>query len=83
MGRIKSKMVKNTAKQLLLQEHDFTKDFGHNKKIINDIMPSKPIRNKIAGYIARLMKQKQEKPKKQEMVSPISSTVDQSFSQDY
>ncbi len=79
MGRIKSKMIKNTARQLLSKEHDFKADFECNKKIITGLMPSKPIRNKVAGYMARLIKQKQQKPVKQ----ATSLAVDQSFSQEY
>lgn len=58
MGRIKSTMVKKAAKQLIDSEHSFTNSFEHNKKIIGNLMPSKPIKNKIAGYIARLIKMK-------------------------
>ena len=55
MGRIKSLMVKRTAKQLLT-EGVFTEDFNKNKPILKQTMPSKPIRNKVAGYLARLTK---------------------------
>lgn len=58
MGRIKSLMVKRAAKQLLGNENIFTENFHNNKKILSSSMPSKPIRNKIAGYIARLIKMK-------------------------
>jgi ribosomal protein S17E len=61
MGRIKSLMVKRAAKQLLEGEHIFDESFEHNKKILGNTMPSKPIRNKIAGYIARLNKMKRVK----------------------
>lgn len=57
MGRIKSTMVKRAARQLL-QEDTFTTEFDKNKKILKDTMPSKPVRNKIAGYITRLKKVK-------------------------
>jgi len=56
MGRIKSTMVKKAARQLLEKENRFTKSFEDNKKILGRTMPSKPIRNKIAGYISRLKK---------------------------
>jgi ribosomal protein S17E len=54
-------MVKKAAKQLLStsSEQQFTTLFAHNKRILGSTMPSKPIRNKIAGYIARLKKAKQ------------------------
>lgn len=59
MGRIKSIMVKRAARQLLEKEHSFTDKFDHNKKLLGSTMPSKPIRNKIAGYIARLLRTQQ------------------------
>ena len=66
-------MIKKAAKQLLEKEHNFTEDFDHNKRVLSNNMPSKPIRNKIAGYISRLIKmQKQvkvpKKPKVEEFV---------------
>tara|TARA_Y100000310_G_scaffold340478_1_gene436396 strand:- start:664 stop:849 length:186 start_codon:yes stop_codon:yes gene_type:complete len=56
MGRIKSKLVKRTAHSLLKQENTFNEHFEENKKIIKGLHPSKKIRNKIAGYIARIKK---------------------------
>ena len=60
MGRIKSTMVKRAAEQLLDKDHPFTEGFEHNKRALDNTMPSKPIRNKIAGYIARLLRAKKE-----------------------
>ncbi len=54
MGRIKSLLIKRASKQLMEQGHNFTEDFENNKKILGNTMPSKSLRNKIAGYIARL-----------------------------
>lgn len=60
MGRIKSTMVKKAAKQLLDGTHSFTTDFTVNKRILGSkTMPSKPIRNKVAGYLARLVRMKE------------------------
>ena len=56
MGRIKSTMVKRAAEQLLNGENDFNDSYEHNKKLLDNTMPSKPIRNRIAGYIAKLLK---------------------------
>jgi len=56
MGRIKSTIIKKTARQLIEKKVPFTTDFDYNKKILKDTMPSKSIRNKIAGYIARLVR---------------------------
>lgn len=60
MGRIKSLMVKRAAKQLLAGENQFNEDFDYNKGILGNTMPSKSLRNKIAGYIARLIKAQRE-----------------------
>jgi ribosomal protein S17E len=57
MGRIKSTLIKKTARQLLQLENSFTTEFKDNKNILADTMPSKTMRNKIAGYISRLKKQ--------------------------
>jgi len=59
MGRIKSKIIKNTSKNLLKEDNEFTQDFETNKKLIRGTMPSKKIQNKIAGYLARLVKMRQ------------------------
>ena len=61
MGRIKTLMVKRTAVKLLEQDDVYSTDFMHNKKILGNTMPSKPIRNKIAGYLARLKRQQTQK----------------------
>jgi ribosomal protein S17E len=54
MGRIKSALIKRTAKGLLKEENSFDNTFETNKKILGSSMPSKSLRNKIAGYIARI-----------------------------
>ena len=56
MGRIKPKLVKRTAHNLLKEENKFNGNFEENKKLIPNLTSSKKIRNKIAGYIARLKK---------------------------
>jgi len=62
MGRVKSALIKRTARKLLKEENVFSENFDKNKKVLADTMPSKRLRNQIAGYIARLKKQeKQEK----------------------
>ena len=62
MGRVKSALIKRTARSLLKEENLFNENFEKNKKLLADTMPSKRLRNKIAGYISRLKKQeKQEK----------------------
>jgi len=61
MGKVRPLYVKRTAKKLLAMYPDrFTTDFEHNKievgKLINT---TKRVRNRIAGYITTLVKQKQ------------------------
>jgi ribosomal protein S17E len=68
MGRIKTKMIKNTAKQLLSDVHLFNEDFTHNKKLLGSLLPSKSVRNKTAGYIARLLRAKQQKSQKPQAI---------------
>ena len=55
MGRIKSALIKRTSEKLVEQEDEkFNGTFDKNKKILGATMPSKRMRNKIAGYITRL-----------------------------
>jgi len=70
MGRIKSQMVKRTAKQVIT-EGIFCESFDKNKKVLKNTMPSKPIRNKIAGYLARLTKMSRVQKEKDERASKI------------
>ena len=63
MGRIKTKMIKRVSNQIF-REHgnDLSKDFDENKKKLVNIaeIPSKKVRNVIAGYLARLVKTRKE-----------------------
>ena len=58
MGRIKSKLVKRTSRNLLKEKNKFSDKFEENKKILTKLTPSKKIRNQIAGYITRIKKTK-------------------------
>ena len=58
MGKIKSKTIKKAAETLRKKDLGFSKDFGKNKKILGNTMPSKKVRNQLAGYISRLEKRK-------------------------
>lgn len=61
MGRIKTKLVKNVSKKLI-KEHsnEFSPEFEKNKEFIQKYtnVASKKMRNVIAGYCARLIKQR-------------------------
>lgn len=63
MGRIKSTLVKRTSHKLLEEQATFTNSFEHNKRVLAQTMPSKKIRNKIAGYLARLVRMQETKAK--------------------
>ena len=57
MGKIKSRLIKRTAKSLIKEDIKFTGSFNENKRILGgDTMPSKKLRNQIAGYAVRLKK---------------------------
>lgn len=58
MGKIKTRLIKRTGETLVEnKEIEFTDKFEDNKKILGKTMPSKKIRNQIAGYIARMKTQ--------------------------
>lgn len=60
MGKIKSALIKRTSEKLI-QRHEFSDSFEKNKKILGRTMPSKRMRNMIAGYIGRLKKRSHAK----------------------
>lgn len=64
MGKIKSKFIRRTAGIFSNEGVEFNEEFKENKKILQDTMPSKKVRNQMAGYLCRVKKQKKaEKPK--------------------
>ncbi len=59
MGRVRTKTVKKLARVIVEKYYSkLTLDFQTNKKITEDVasIPSKRLRNKIAGYMTHLMK---------------------------
>ena len=60
MGKIKSKQVKRAVHELSDSGIELSKDFEMNKKILGREMPSKKMRNKMAGYASRHFRQKEE-----------------------
>ncbi len=57
MGRIKTSLVKRTTRQLLEKSPElFDPTFNRNKKVLGSTMPSKRLRNMIAGYLGRIKK---------------------------
>ena len=67
MGRIKTILVKRITKQLVKDHKDeFSEDYNKNKEVLKKyvIIKSRKIRNVIAGYAARLVKQSKEDKQK-------------------
>jgi len=59
MGRIKTVGIRNKTKEIFrLHKDKFTTDFEKNKQILMEVasIPSKKIRNQVAGYITKLKK---------------------------
>jgi ribosomal protein S17E len=56
MGRVKSALIKRTARALSKEPNKFEVGFDSNKKLLGRLMPSKRLRNRIAGYITRMKK---------------------------
>merc|ERR1712137_1074875 len=59
MGRVRTGLVKRAARQIIEAYYTrLTLDFDTNKKICEEVatIPSKRLRNKIAGFVTHLMK---------------------------
>ena len=70
MGRIKSALIKRTARNLLKENNKFNLEFNNNKRKLGGSMPSKSLRNKIAGYITRVNMDKSKKKAQPRQESP-------------
>ena len=58
-GRVRTKTVKRTARKVVEAYYmSLTQDFSTNKRVCDEVatIPSKRMRNKIAGYVSTLMK---------------------------
>ncbi len=67
LGRIKTILVKRVTKQLVKEHKDeFSEDYNKNKEVVGKYanIESPKIRNVIAGYAARLVKQSKEDKQK-------------------
>lgn len=62
MGRIKTQLIKRTTHQLFEQHKDrLGADYAENKAVLAQVatIRSKKLRNIIAGYLTRMVKQHQ------------------------
>ncbi len=58
MGKVRPERVRRMAQELIDQNPGkFTTDFENNKKVVEDLtaIPSKRLKNVVAGYITRLV----------------------------
>jgi small subunit ribosomal protein S17e len=63
LGKIRSQKIKRTAKELVAKYHQhLSDDFDHNKLLVAQLtnVQSKRMRNRIAGYVTRIMVQIKE-----------------------
>jgi small subunit ribosomal protein S17e len=63
MGRIKTTLIKRMTNDLISEHRDeLTTDFEKNKTLVAELtdVSSKKMRNMIAGYVTRIMKQKEQ-----------------------
>ena len=69
MGKVRTSLVKRTARELLEAYPDlFTDNFETNKKLVSSLAEwkSKKLRNQVAGYITSLVKQRLANLKREE-----------------
>ncbi len=72
MGRVKSALIKRTARSLVKEKNVFSGEFNNNKNLLGNSMPSKRLRNRIAGYVTRILMNKEKKHKISETKSTES-----------
>ena len=76
MGRIKTQLIKRTARKLFAKyTAEIKPSFEENKIVVSTHLqnPNKKMRNIIAGYLARLSKQKTTGSKPKPKMSPLAS----------
>ncbi|MGC9209761.1 MAG: 30S ribosomal protein S17e [Acidilobus sp.] len=67
MGKVRTTLVKRTARELLSKYPGlFNESFEHNKEVVSKltIWSSKKLRNQVAGYITSLVKLQKERQRR-------------------
>ena len=63
MGKVRTVLVKRLSRELVDRYSDsFTTDFDQNKEVVDELLTNttKRLRNRIAGYVTRLMVLRQD-----------------------
>lgn len=58
MGKVRTVLIKRLSKELVERYSDsFSTDFDQNKEVVDELLnnTTKRLRNRIAGYVTRLM----------------------------
>lgn len=66
MGRVRPRYIKSLGEKLFEMYPDrFTDNFEENKKAVAELadIPSKTVRNRVAGYVTRLVKRRKAQEK--------------------
>lgn len=60
MGRVRQTYIKRLAKDLVDSDKEFSEDFDENKERLSETeeFNSKRLRNRVAGYIVRVIQNK-------------------------
>ncbi len=77
MGKVRPSAVKRLARELLAKYPDkFTSDFETNKKLVAELtdITSKRFRNRVAGYITRLVKIKMRSSSQAEELEEVGES---------
>ncbi|KAL0265839.1 UNVERIFIED_CONTAM: hypothetical protein PYX00_011557 [Menopon gallinae] len=92
MGRVRNSIVKRAGEKIVAKYYmKLDKDFHHNKLVVKDVaeIPSKRLRNQVAGFVTRLysrvqkgtvkkifIKKHEEERERKENLIPSSSIMD-------
>ncbi|RLE66279.1 MAG: 30S ribosomal protein S17e [Thermoprotei archaeon] len=71
MGKVRPLYIKRAARKLLsLYPDKFTDNFEHNKQMVAELtdIRSKTLRNRVAGYITRLVKIEKQRKEREAMI---------------